>query len=272
MHLPLNTKGFVSGPHVDNLHLSSFHPQLPTRRVCRSSPAVMTLPGSDAAISLPTKPTLYHTQWWSSSRPYAVLLELGVSPDEVDVVTITTPQLKTDPVLVKINPQRRLPLFHDPTDNLTLTESGGLVQYLLEKYDTEGKLSPKLGDPTRPYFLQLLHFGPATSYHVGVPILFKAMPPEGVPATPADVCEQKKKEWHEIVAPTIEQALDKFGGPFLLGATFTAADSVVGYDVMTIAFTGVPELLENHPKVQAYLNVISQRDIYKKLYSPPTSN
>jgi glutathione S-transferase len=243
------------------------------------SPEVLLLPDEMVAV-IPnpiTNPTLFHNQFWSSSRPAAVLMELGLTSclgGPVDIVHISEEQLKTDPTLTALNPQKRLPFFYDPSADLKLNESGGLVQYLLEKYDPNHKLWPAPNDPTRAEFLKLVHFGPATAYHVAVPILFHFMPPKGMDPTPLKELETKKKEWHTVVAPTLEQALDKYGGPYLLGDKFSAADLVCGYDLMTISFTGnaaVAELLGPHPKVKAYLDIISKRDVYKKLYSVPGS-
>lgn len=226
------------------------------------------------AISKPVSATLFHTQFWSSSRPASVLMELGLTKDTggpIDIQQISQEQLKTDPWMVQMNPQKRLPFFYDPTakEPLCLNESGGMVQYLLETYDKENKLWPALGDPSRPEFLKLLHFGPATAYHVAVPIFFRFMVPEGDPLrTSEKEFEAKKKDWHNIVAPTLEQALEKYGGPYLLGPQFSAADIVCGYDLMTISFTKCAnELFEPHPKVKEYLDLISKRDVYKKLYT-----
>lgn len=224
-------------------------------------------------ITTPIQATLFHTQFWSSSRPAALLLELGLTKETggpIEIRTITQEQLKTDPWMVQVNPQRRLPFFYDPTQkiDLCLNESGGMVQYLLETYDTEHKLWPRPGDVTRAEFLKLVHFGPATAYHIAVPIFFRFMAPEGdALRTSEKDYEAKKKDWHNIVAPTLEYALETYEGPYLLGSKFTAADIVCGYDLMTISFTEcAKELLDPHPKVKAYLNLISKRDAYQKLY------
>ena len=188
----------------------------------------------------------------------------------IDVVSVTEEQLKTDPTLTNLNPQKRLPFFYDPELELRLNESGGLVQYLLETYDTNHTLHPPVGDPTRAEFLKLVHFGPATAYHVAVPIFFHSFPPKGVPPTTEKELQTKKEEWHNVVAPTYEQALDRFGGPYLLGTKFTAADVVCGYDLMTISYTKVAdELLDEtkHPKLKTYLQNLQNRDVYKELYS-----
>jgi glutathione S-transferase len=216
-------------------------------------------------LANPIKPTLYHAQFWSSSKPAYILKCLGLTgpTGPISIVDINEHQLKGDAVLTKLNPQRRLPFFYDPDQDLKLNESGGMVEYLLETYDKSNKLWPAPGEPTRPEYLKLLHFGAATGYGISVALMFPK------PETEAT----KKKEWHEIVAPTYEQALDKYGGPFLLGDKFTAADIVAGYDLVTIAFArSGNELLEAHPKVKAYYEHIGQCPIHKELYSCPSED
>ena len=165
-----------------------------------------------------------------------------------------------------------LPFFFDPARDLKLNESSGLIEYLLETYDKEHKLWPAPGDPTRAEFLKLLHFGPATAYHIGIPIFFYYMAEDGTEKTSEKVLETKKKEWHNICATTYEQALDKYGGPFLLGEKYTAADVVTGYDLMTLSFTGCgSEMLDAHPKVKQYFEKIQECPIFKELYTPPSN-
>jgi len=40
-----------------------------------------------------------------------------------------------------INPNRRLPSIRDPNSGITLWESGAIIEYLIERYDTRRKLS-----------------------------------------------------------------------------------------------------------------------------------
>jgi glutathione S-transferase len=191
-------------------------------------------------------------------------------------------------VLTKLNPQRRLPFFYDPTEELSLNESGALVEYLLETYDTDHQLHPSPKTSTsssttttsstttstdkqkRAEHLKLLHFGPATVYHNTVPMLFpKDGAKDGSNKQAAKEYNDKKREWHEIVAPTLEQALDKFGGPFLLGDKFTAVDAVLSYDIMTAKTTScAKELFDSHPKVEAYHKRLCVRPSYKEIFAP----
>lgn len=231
------------------------------------------------SLAVPTKPTLFHCKHFSSSRPLFVLLELGLVPldfadkkegesatkkqktdgsPDIQVELVTWDQLKKDPILTQLNPQARLPFWYDPTTSppLCLNESGGLVQYLLETYDTQQTLSPTVGDPRRAEFLKLLHFGPASGYHITVHLLF-----------PGTDLEEKKKQWHAVVVATLEQALAQWKGPYLLGADFSAADASLAYELVTAEAAAChDELFQAHPALQAYHKVLKGRPAYQAVF------
>lgn len=81
------------------------------------------------------------------SKVNIVLLELGVPYELVDVPFTDV----KNPEYVKINPNGRLPAIHDPNTNTTLWESGAIIEYLIEKYDTKNKFSFAAG--TQEYHL-----------------------------------------------------------------------------------------------------------------------
>jgi glutathione S-transferase len=68
----------------------------------------------------------------------AIILEELSLPYEA--IPIPFDQIK-EPSYTSINPNGRLPSLHDPNTNLTIWESGAIVEYLIEKYDTAHKLS-----------------------------------------------------------------------------------------------------------------------------------
>lgn len=72
-------------------------------------------------------------------NPYKVTIvleELGIPYEKI---VVSNPK---EEWFVKINPNGRVPAIIDPNnDNLTLWESGAIVEYLVETYDKEGKLS-----------------------------------------------------------------------------------------------------------------------------------
>lgn len=61
--------------------------------------------------------------------------------------TLLTTQLQVDVVNPKadsflaVNPNGRTPAIEDPNTNITLWESGSIIEYLVETYDKDGKLT-----------------------------------------------------------------------------------------------------------------------------------
>lgn len=224
---------------------------------------------TDSVLPPLTTPTLYHQAFWSSSRPYVIIEELGPSCP-VSIVAITSAQLKTHPTLTAINPQRRLPLFHDSATATTLTESGGLCEYILEKYDTSNALQPAVGSPERATYLQLFHFGPATLYHICVPMLFYGkMRSVDVPKTTEEEYKRREAQWHDVAVPTLLAALKRHGGPWLCGEKYTAADAIISYDVMTICYCDDKSLLDKYPDLKTWFERVKGRNSFGTVYPSP---
>lgn len=66
-----------------------------------------------------------------------VLEELGV-PNEA--IPLPAADVKK-PEYLAINPNSRMPSIQDPNTDITVWESGAIVEYLIERYDTDHKLS-----------------------------------------------------------------------------------------------------------------------------------
>jgi glutathione S-transferase len=67
---------------------------------------------------------------------------------------------------IKVNPNGRMPAIHDPNNDLTLWESGAIMEYLIEKYDTERKVSFEPGSKEAYLAKQWLFFQGRFSYSV----------------------------------------------------------------------------------------------------------
>ncbi|KAI1104730.1 glutathione transferase [Jackrogersella minutella] len=70
-------------------------------------------------------------------KPIIVLAELGLPHD---VVWIPYGEIKSEPY-TSLNPNGRLPAMVDPNKNVTLWESGAIINYLIATYDSELKLT-----------------------------------------------------------------------------------------------------------------------------------
>lgn len=92
-----------------------------------------------------------------------ILLEaLGV-PHEITPLPLS--EVKT-PEYVAINPNGRVPAIQDPNTGLTIWESGAILEYLVDKYDVEKRISFEAGSKEFYEAKQWLFF------QVGLPSLF----------------------------------------------------------------------------------------------------
>jgi glutathione S-transferase len=87
----------------------------------------------------------------SSLKPIKIWGNRGPNPPKVlmlceelsipyEALPTTFADLKT-PEFLAVNPNGRMPAIHDPNTNLTIWESGAILEYLIEKYDKKQKMS-----------------------------------------------------------------------------------------------------------------------------------
>lgn len=120
----------------------------------------------------------------------------------------------------------RLPAIYDPNTDLTLWESGAIIQYLVDRYDQEHKLSFPSGSneawsASQWLFFQVSGQGP----YFGQVIYFRRFHHENVPST----VERFIKEVHRVTG-VLEGHLKKqkaaggSDGPWLVGGKLSYAD------------------------------------------------
>ncbi|KAK7420056.1 hypothetical protein QQZ08_010584 [Neonectria magnoliae] len=140
-----------------------------------------------------------------------ILEELGIP---YTAVPITNPKAES---YTKINPNGRLPAIDDPNTGLVLWESGAIIEYLIDTYDKEHKLT-FTSAPEKWQLKQYLHFqmsgqGP----YYGQAAWFYLFHPEDVPSAKGRYQEQMVR---------VVQVLDKIleGKEWLVGGKCTYAD------------------------------------------------
>lgn len=74
-----------------------------------------------------------------------------------DITLIEVNKLKSWPY-TNVNPNGRVPSIEDPNTNITLWESGAIIQYLVEKYDTSRSISFTPGSAAAHHANQWLFF------------------------------------------------------------------------------------------------------------------
>jgi glutathione S-transferase len=193
--------------------------------------------------------TLYFAPRTRSVRVRWLLEELGL-PYELRRVTFNVPKQ----AFAQDTPLGKLPVIED--GEVTICESGAIVEYILERYG-DGRLAPPVGSPLRGEFLQWVHFAEATVF-----------PPLGVIV------------WHRLykgdadqIPGVIESARERAlaaiefvarglaGKTYLLGDEFSAADIMMGFTLLAARLLGV--LDDGHPVLDPYLARLQARPAFQ---------
>ena len=98
---------------------------------------------------------LYHAPFSRSDRIHWLLEELGLPYELVNVEFARSAK-----PFSQATPFGKLPVIED--GELVVSESGAIVEYLIERYGN-GRLQPPVGSPLRPAYLQWIHFAEATA-------------------------------------------------------------------------------------------------------------
>lgn len=174
------------------------------------------------------------------------------------------------PEYVAINPNGRLPSIHDPNTGITLWESGAIIEYLIERYDTYHRLSFEPGTPEsyhakQWFFFQATGQGP----YYGQMSWFKKLHPENVPSA----IERYVKEVNRVSAVLngyLGQQKEKYGagdGPWLVGNKLSYADlAFVTYQKVTPMFLGKDEYNEDdYPYLKEWLGNMTEREAVRSV-------
>jgi glutathione S-transferase len=211
----------------------------------------------------------------SSLKPITIYGKHGPNPPKVrmlceelglpyDLQDTQFPDLKK-PAFLAINPNGRMPAIHDPNTDLTLWESGAILEYLVEKYDTEHKLSFPAGSHEAQHARQWLFFqvsgqGP----YYGQAVWFTKYHPEQVESA-------RERYYKEIerVTSVLDGHLQKqdkgADGPWLVGGKFSYADlAFVPWQVMTGLLADKIDV-EKYAAVSDWLERLKKREAIGKV-------
>jgi glutathione S-transferase len=192
---------------------------------------------------------LYFAPRTRSIRVRWLLEELGL-PYQLERVTFQRP----DRVFSQTTPLGKLPVIED--GEVTICESGAIVEYILERYG-EGRLAPPIGSPQRGEFLQWIHFAEGTAF-----------PPLGVLIWHG-LYQGDADKYPEVMESARERARAGLGfaeqrrrdRSYLLGEEFSAADVMLGFTLIAARLLGV--LDERFPALGRYLERLEARPAFR---------
>ncbi|KAI9783151.1 MAG: hypothetical protein M1835_003878 [Candelina submexicana] len=176
----------------------------------------------------------------SSTKPIKVFGQGGPNPPKVNIILeeLGLPyEVKPVPFsdvknaeYIAVNPNGRIPAIQDPNTGITLWESGAIIEYLVERYDTNHQISFAPGSPESYHAKQWLHFqATGQGPYYGQAIWFRKYHPEQLPSA----IERYHKEINRV-SGVLDGHLARqkqahgggpgSGGPWLVGDKFSYAD------------------------------------------------
>ncbi|KAK3616805.1 hypothetical protein LTR56_025708 [Elasticomyces elasticus] len=153
----------------------------------------------------------------------------------------------------------KFPVMKD--GDVVLYESGNITEYICDKYDTEHRFLPAIGDPKRYQVQQWVHAAEATYMLHALAITYARWNQKGgdVEATEAGLSVNVQKDFDYL-----EAELGKSKGKFLLGDSPTAADTMMEFTVDFILTRELGTKGKTWDEVVAYRKSCQATDGWKK--------
>lgn len=196
---------------------------------------------------------LYHCRDTRSMRPFWTLEELGIDYELVKMPM--WPRFNYEDYL-KINPLGTVPAMTDGA--ITMTESAGMCQYLVDKYGSGSSLAIRLDEPDYGEYLNWLHRSDTTLTFPQTLVLRYSTfekPERRLPQVVADYTQ-----WFFSRVKCVEKALQD--RDYLCGNRFTIADIAVHYALYLARTQGLDEKFG--PKTTAYLDRLMERPAFQR--------
>ena len=209
---------------------------------------------------------VHHLNNSRSQRILWLLEELGL-PYEVKRYQRDAQTMLAPPELRAIHPLGKSPVISD--GNVTLAESGAIVEYLAGKYG-DGRLLPPAGTPERLRCSYWLHFAEGSAMPpLLLQLIFSRIESgKGMPFFVRPVARaiaQKVKD--AMVTPNIGRQLDYMEGElakseWFAGTAFSAADIQMSFPLDAAAARG--GLNQGRPRLWGFLQRIHARPAYQR--------
>ena len=209
---------------------------------------------------------VHHLNNSRSQRVIWLLEELGVNYEikryQRDPKTMLAPKS-----LLKVHPLGRSPVITD--GNLTIADSGAIIEYLIDRYDVESKLAPAIGTPTRLRYTYWLHFAEGSAMSpLLMKLVFDHIEKAPMPFFAKPIAKAISKKTKAIfIDPQIKAHLDyiedELGkSTWFAGGRLTGADIQMSFPLEAAAAHG--GLNETYPRITCFLRRIHGRAGYER--------
>lgn len=180
-----------------------------------------------------------------------------------------------------VNPNEKVPTLCDPQHGVCMWDSCAITAYLGDTYDPH-----RVFFPATPHERALYHqlafylsgtIDNLTATSSPIQVTVEASSSAASPSAPAFLqsLHTNRRAWEELCAPIFERQLESSGGPWLLGARFTAIDAVFTYSLRALhdkmATEGDGSWLDaaRMPRLCAYQEAAAQREVRRLVFAQP---
>jgi glutathione S-transferase len=209
--------------------------------------------------------TVHHLENSRSQRILWLLEELGLQYRVKRYAR--DPETKLAPAaLRKVHPLGKSPVVTD--GDLTVAESGAIIEYLVGTYGAASGLLPDPGTPERLRYTYWLHYAEGSAMPpLLLSLIFRKMPEAPMPFFVRPVVRGiADKVQKTFVGPQLAQHLDfmeqELGrSEWFAGDAFTAADIQMSFPLEAAGAAG---LLATRPRLQEFVARITARPAYQR--------
>lgn len=195
---------------------------------------------------------LHHLNASRSQRLVWLIEEIGVPVEIIHHQRHAETSL-APPVLLDIHPMGKSPLLED--GDIVVAETGAIAEYLLAKYDPDHKLHPRADSPDFPRYLEWLHSAEGAVFLPGLITFYLSSAGLGESELAQRLAPETMKAAMHIEAHLAQHA-------YFAGATFSAADCLMGFQIQSMEGAGVLGML---PKTAAWLETVRTRPAYQRM-------
>ncbi len=210
--------------------------------------------------------TVHHLNNSRSQRVLWLLEELGV-PYQVKRYERDKATMRAPAALQKVHPLGKSPVIETEDGGDKIAETGAIVEYLIERYDTQRQLVPAPGTPERLQWTYWLHYAEGSAMPLLLLKLVFMRMPAGVPFFLRPLVNKIAKTAQvKVTDPQLNQHMLYWaealrqGNGWFAGKAFSAADIMMSFPLEAAAAR--VGLGEGHGPIRDFLERIHARPAF----------